>query len=197
MNTMQVKARDLDMKAKDIRNSGSIPGVLYGAHITSTPVQVERHYLLKKIHEHGEIFKVKTAKGSVSVKFEDVQIDPVTHEIIHFSLLELPKGEECQMEIPVEFIGSSIGVKEGGVFLALKDKIEVTGIPSKMPDSFTVDISKLSIGDKIEASDFKIGKHLSLVHSDDVIAVCTPPKITEDTSETEEETMIESTTDVA
>ncbi len=187
MNTMKVNVRDLDMKARDIRLSGSIPGVLYGAHIDSIPVQVEKHYLHKKIHEHGEIFKVKTAKGMVSVKFEDVQLDPVSHEIVHFSLLELPKGEECHMEIPLEFIGESRGVKEGGVFLALKDKIEVSGIPSKMPDSFTVDITTLEIGDKIEATDIKLGKYLHLMHSDDVVAVCTPPKKQESTEDTTSE----------
>ncbi len=40
--------------------------------------------------------------------------------MLHFSLLELSKGVENEVDVPVQFIGSHVGVQKGGVFVVLQ-----------------------------------------------------------------------------
>jgi large subunit ribosomal protein L25 len=176
VNTLNFEQRALDVKTKNIRKEGYVPGVIYGNGMETETIKMKSLELSNTLAQHGEIYKVKTKNGSGFVKFGGIQLDPVSHDKIHFSLVSLKKGEKTSLEIPMTFIGEAKGVKAGGSILEIKNSIMVLATPSDMPDSFEVDISHLEIGDNLTIADVKLPKGIELQDAQDTaLVVCSAP----------------------
>jgi large subunit ribosomal protein L25 len=140
---------------KRFRKEGLIPGVFYSK--SNTPIHI--NVVDKAINPL--VFTAKTHLISLELEgheeyeciIKDVQFDPVTDRVIHFDLLGLMKGEKIILEIPVQLIGTPVGVKEGGVIQHVMHKIEVECLPRNIPEHIVVDVSGLKLGDSIHIGD--------------------------------------------
>ena len=74
------------------------------------------------------------------------------------------------MEIPVQITGTSKGVLNGGVLRRPYRKLRVKGLPSKLPDFITVDITPLKIGSKLYITEL-FNDDYSFLHPDNTV-VC-------------------------
>jgi large subunit ribosomal protein L25 len=142
-------------KTKKMRREGLIPGVFYSKNYKPIHIDVIDRAI------NPLVFTSKTHLISLELEgheeyeciFKDIQFDPVTDKVIHFDLLGLTKGEKIKLEIPVQLIGSPVGVKEGGVIQHVMHKIEVECLPKNIPEHIVVDISGLKLGDSVHISD--------------------------------------------
>ena len=176
MSTLQLQKRDPNISAKELRKQGFVPGVFYGGNVNNTPVMTTKVDLQKHIHASGAINKVSEGKKDFDAKFDDIQLHPVTHEVLHFSLIHLPKGEHV-LELPLVFEGNASGVKEGGIFVSQRETIKVSGMLKHMPEHIVVDISNLNIGDNIHFDDIKLPNNLTLSDEGSLtVASCQAPK---------------------
>ncbi len=176
METVTLEANERKDTSKAARNKvrreGRVPGVFYSRH--SDPISVD--VLEKKIHPM--VFTSKTNLISLKIEgreeleciIKDIQFDPVTEEIVHFDLLGVTRGEVIQLEIPVQLLGNSVGVKEGGVLQHLLHKLDVECLPKHIPEQIEVDIAELAIGDSVYVSDISL-ENLSLLNPTDAIVV--------------------------
>ena len=104
---------------------------------------------------------------------QDVQVHPVKGNIIHADFYVLEKGQKVHVKTPIEFIGESKAVKEGGVLVKVLHELSVEGDPSMLPHEFIVDISSLEKADSvIHVSDIKLPKGFELYHisENDIVA---------------------------
>lgn len=189
MNKLKIEQRNTDKKIRLMRESGIIPGTMYGPNIDNTPIKVSETELKRALQKPGEVYQVKSKNRSVLVKFGEVQTHPVTNDFLHFSIVEMPRGEKSDIELPVDLKGTPIGVKKGGTLVVLKDEVTVSGMPKLMPEKLEANISQLDIGDKITVDNLKMPKKLETIDDDsEVIAVCQPPtkEIEVQAEETEE-----------
>ena len=140
---------------KRIRREGLIPGVFYSKN--NKPL----HIGVADKNINPLVFTSKTHLISLEMEgheeyeciIKDIQFDPVTDKVIHFDLLGLTKGEKITLEVPVQLVGSPIGVKEGGVIQHVMHKIEVECLPRNIPEHIVVNIADLKLGDSIHISD--------------------------------------------
>jgi len=110
-----------------LRNEGRVPGVLYGSRMEPIPIDVTR------IEINPVIFTAKTHLLSLKLDgheeydcvVKDVQFDPVSDEIVHFDLIGLTRGEKIQLEVPIQILGSAVGVKEGGLLQESLHKLNI------------------------------------------------------------------------
>ena len=189
MNTLNIDKRDLSRKPRVLREHGIVPGTLFGPEINSEPIELSLKELKKMNQKSGEIYQVNSKNGSILVKFDEIQKDPVSKEFIHFSLMQLPKGVENELDIPLEFTGKPKGLKKGGVLVILREELSLIGKPKSFPKSIKVNVSSLDIGDKLTLGMIDLPKKLDIeLDTDEVIAVCRPPaKETDLESESETE----------
>ena len=144
-------------RTKKIRREGLIPGVFYSKNNKPIHIDVVDRAI------NPLVFTAKTHLISLELEgheeyeciIKDIQFDPVTDKVIHFDLLGLTKGEKIKLEIPVQLVGSPIGVKEGGVIQHVMHKIEVECLPRNIPEHISVDISGLNLNDSIHIRDLK------------------------------------------
>ncbi len=176
MYTLNIEKRNLRSKPQELRNHGLIPGILYGPTVKSSAVKASVQELRKAVNKAGEVYEVHSENGPIMVKFDEVQRDAVNQELIHFSLVQMPKGVENHICVPIEILGTPKGAKQGGTLVLMKDEIMLKGTPSTIPDAVTADISKLEIGDKLTLGELKLPKGIEAMEdADEVVAICKPP----------------------
>ena len=165
----------------ELRRNGRIPGIYYSKH--GSPIAVD--VLEKEIHplvyttETHLISLHLDSKEELDCVIKDVQFDPITDKIVHFDLLGLTSGETFQLEVPVQFHGSPVGVKEGGVLQTLLHKLEIECLPKDIPQRIDINIQDLKLGDAIHVKDLKLENLTVLNPEDSVIVAVTHPKAEE------------------
>lgn len=153
-------------KVKTLRDTGLLPANVYGKKIKSQALQVDGSEFLKVFKKAGEtglvelVFKKGSAAAKSTVLIHNVQVNPVTDEPIHADFFQVDLKEKVTADVPVELFGESPAEKAGkGTVVQQLDEIEVTALPTDLPDKFSVDISGLSeVDDAILVSDLKVDK---------------------------------------
>jgi len=169
-------------RTKKIRREGLIPGVFYSKNNKPIHIDVVDRAI------NPLVFTAKTHLISLELEgheeyeciIKDIQFDPVTDKVIHFDLLGLTKGEKIKLEIPVQLIGSPIGVKEGGVIQHVMHKIEVECLPRNIPEHIVVDIAGLKLGDSIHIGDLNYEDIEFIDSKESLIVQVTHAKIKEE-----------------
>ena len=135
---------------KALRNAGKVPCVLYGGdkpvHFSADELSFKDLVYTPKAHT--VVIEVGDGQKFDAV-MQDIQFHPVTDSILHVDFYQLFKDKEVTMQIPVYLEGNSPGVRNGGRLLFRKRKLSIKALPELLPDSITVDISKLRIGGTI------------------------------------------------
>jgi large subunit ribosomal protein L25 len=176
METTELKALERkDFKkseTKRIRNEGFVPGVFYSKnnqpiHINVADKAINPLVFTSKTHL---ISLVLEGHDEYECIIKDVQFDPVSDKVIHFDLLGLTKGEKIKLEIPIQLVGSPIGVKEGGVIQHIMHKVEVECLPRNIPEHIVVDISGLKLNDSIHIGDLKY-ENIEFIDSEESMIV--------------------------
>lgn len=174
------KRTKIDKAARSLlRREGKVPAIFYSKNHEPLPVEMSERSI------HPLVFTSKTHLITLKVDgheeleciIKDVQFDPVTDKIVHLDLLGLQKGEKIQLEIPVQLIGSAIGIKEGGVLQHTLHKLSIECLPSDIPEHIEIDVTNVKLGQAIHVSDLSSDKYVVLNTADSIIASVTHPKV--------------------
>lgn len=185
--------------AKAARRAGLIPCVIYGngdtVYFTVTSKQV-------KGLVYTPDFKLATIEvDGVQNKcfLKDIQMHPVTDEIVHIDFLRLKDGVPLKVEIPIGFKGTSPGVKGGGKLIQTMRKIKVKVDPSDLVDKLYVSIEGLELGDSVRVRDVEVEDNVEVISAlaTPVAQVAVPRALKSATAAEEEEGAIAEGGDVA
>jgi len=155
---------------KALRNAGQVPCVIYGG---DKPVHFSAEELaFSKLVYTPNAHTVVIALGSdtLNAVLQDIQFHPVTDRILHIDFYQLFDDKEIAMNIPVNLIGKSPGVANGGSLMRNKRKLRVKALPSNLPDFIEVDISPLKIGSKLYITEL-VNENYNFLHPDNTV-VC-------------------------
>jgi large subunit ribosomal protein L25 len=98
---------------------------------------------------------------SFTAILKDIQVHPVTDDILHIDFFQIFGDKEITIEVPVKIIGDSKGVMAGGDLRLNNRKLKVKALPQNLPDFVEADITPLNMGNKLYVTqvptpDFKI-----------------------------------------
>lgn len=136
-----------------LRVAGMVPCVLYGqgeqVHFSVKAVDVE------KIIFSPDVFQVEIdIDGTKKVAIiQDLQMHPVKDKPMHVDFLELADDKKVKVSLPLFHTGAAIGVMNGGKLRQPYRKLRVIGLPGNLPESISVDVTDLRIGQNIRVSD--------------------------------------------
>lgn len=168
--------------AKRMRAEGRVPAILYGKTVKPLPLYVDRAQVEKIVKgETGMNVMIDlSVKGGDSglALIRDYQADPFKREFTHIDFQAITMKDKLELEIPIEFVGTSIGVKEGGVLEILRRTAHVKTLPDKIPSSIKVDISELMIGNSVHADELKLPDGVEFPHKVNytIVSVVPPAK---------------------
>jgi large subunit ribosomal protein L25 len=168
-----------------LRREGKLPAVLYGGKEPVLPIVIDQKEFLKALHtEHGENVIIslyisgsgatasKKSEKPVAVIIKEIQINPVTRNLLHIDLYRISLREEIQVNVPIEIYGEAPGVeKSGGVLDHVAHEIAVKCLPTKIPDKIICDVSSLEAGETLTVKGLKIPQGVEVLGDPEKIVV--------------------------
>lgn len=178
MITLNAQKRSKADKLDKIRKNGLVPAVVYGAGVENTSISVPAPEFKKVYKQVGETtaFTLNVDGTNMSVLVHDMQLDAVRGFATHVDFLAVDMKKDITAHVPLEFVGVSEAVKSGaGVLVKVLHEVEVTALPSNMPHSLNVDITKLvTLEDNVFASDIVLPSGVKLeTGPEEVVAAVT------------------------
>lgn len=172
--TAQVRDSRGKNEARRMRRSGLIPGVVYGAFKDPVAVSVDPKAVNKIIRSktgYNTIFNLEVAgMETTPVMVVDEQHDPVKGHLLHVDLKRIDMTKRIRVSVPVLTSGEPAGVKtQGGLLEVISRFVEIDTLPEEIPESYTVDVSELLIGQSKRASDIKLAGSTKLTSSPDTV----------------------------
>jgi large subunit ribosomal protein L25 len=171
--------------------------VLYGRNEPSTPLVLEKKDVFGILRsESGEntIFKALFDSDSTDTMIKELQIDPVSAEILHIDLIQIAMDKAVRVSVPIVVAGEAVGVKaEGGFVDLITREVEVECLPGDIPEYIEVDISDLHLHQSIKIEEMSFPQGVEIISDPQTLVVLieAPTKEEEIVPEVEEEEEVE------
>tara|TARA_B100000768_G_scaffold142647_1_gene134590 strand:+ start:139 stop:759 length:621 start_codon:yes stop_codon:yes gene_type:complete len=164
------EAREISKIAnRALRNQGKVPCVLYGGE-KQVYFSIKENDLDKLVNTPSVYIVEIDFEGTIyKAILQDIQFHPLTDRIDHVDFLQVFDDKEVTMNIPINFNGSAIGVKNGGNLLVRRRTIKTRALPANLPDAIEVNIDDLKIGKTIFVGDIRDDKYTYLAQDNAVI----------------------------
>ncbi|MFC3076280.1 50S ribosomal protein L25/general stress protein Ctc [Shinella pollutisoli] len=164
--------------SRELRRNGLIPAVIYGDKQPPLAIAVSTKDVTLRIHAGG----FKTTVATIDVNGEkirvlpkDYQLDPVRDFTMHVDFLRVSGDTHVVVEVPVHFVNEdkAPGIKAGGVLNIVRHAVELHALADNIPDSITVDLTGLKVGDGVHISNVTLPKGTSPVITDRDFTIAT------------------------
>ncbi len=161
-----------------LRAQKKVPGVVYGGAPGPANVSLEykliwQHYQTGHFLQTVYLLDIDGKKERVLPR--DVQVDPVRDFPIHVDFMRVTSTSRIDVEVPVHFVNedASPGLKRGGVLNIVRHEIDLTCPADAIPESITVDLTGLDIGDSVHISAVKLPAGVTSVIADRDFTIAT------------------------
>jgi len=167
--------------ARQTRMVGFIPGVIYGPQTKPESIKVDNRAFnaaWKTAGGGSVIFSLEKGGKKTKVLIRELQRDPVTSNVIHVDFHAISMTKPIHLSIPVRLVGTPVGVKtEGGILQATMREIEISCLPTDIPEQVEINVENLHIGDSLHVRDLSIPKVKILEEPDTTLAVVSAPTV--------------------
>ena len=167
--SMDVQVRNTvgNGSANRLRNSGYIPGVVYGKDMEATPIQIESSVLSQYLRHYGKntIYNITLNNENIQTVIQDIQVDPLKNEYVHVDLHRVSLNEAREAQVPIKIVGKSRQERSGSVFSQQLNHITVKGLPQDIPEYIQVNVSDMKIGDSLKIGDLLIPGNLEVINN--------------------------------
>ncbi|WP_138756055.1 50S ribosomal protein L25/general stress protein Ctc [Paenibacillus sinopodophylli] len=174
---------------RQLRLQGKIPGVIYGKQLQDTAqVAVDGKELQALLRtQPNAVLEVNIpSHGKTSVMISEIQRDSLSRQVIHVDFHQINMNENVRANVRIHAEGDSQGVREGGILQMILHELEVQCLPGNIPDSVSVDISTLEVGESLLVSDLLLPKGIEALADQEqvVVTILAPQKeLTEEEAE--------------
>jgi large subunit ribosomal protein L25 len=193
--SLSAKKRDAGGKgvARKLRAAGQIPGVAYGLGTDPVPVVLEERDLVS-VAKHGanvlidlSIDGAKTPEDTLAI-LKELQRDPTTDQLLNADLQWISLTAKITLEVPVALEGLATGVEAGGILEQSLWTLQVSVLPTAIPQSIPVSVAELDIGQSLHVRDLVVPEGVEVLSpADEPVASVNAPKVEEEVVEELEE----------
>jgi large subunit ribosomal protein L25 len=139
-----------------LRAEGKVPCVVYGGE---SPIHfsVMANELTKLIYT-PEVYIVELTIDGNKMKaiMKDLQFDPVSDLVKHIDFLRISEDKLVKLDVPVTVTGFAKGIRSGGKLQVEVRRLKVMALPKFLPDTISLDVTELDLGQSLRVSDIKL-----------------------------------------
>ncbi len=158
-------------KLAPLRAAGQIPSVIYGGKkpVLGQSAYVATEKILEKAGYHSPIMLDLAGKPQLVI-VKDVQLDPVSRNIINIEFQAISAKEAVEAVTPVTIINFDASDASKNHHYELNQSVEEIAIkakPADLPSDLTLDASKLAeLTDKLTVADLELPKGVELANAE-------------------------------
>jgi large subunit ribosomal protein L25 len=143
--------------ARATRNSGLIPGVIYGGARGAIPIELNAKDVQTALRSGkflSHMVEINHQGERQPVIPRAVQFHPVTDKPLHVDLYRVEENAEIAIDVVVHFKNqeASPGLKRGGALNVVRHTVKLKCKANKIPEEIVVDLTGLDIGDSVHIS---------------------------------------------
>ncbi|MFN2564810.1 MAG: 50S ribosomal protein L25 [Gemmatimonadaceae bacterium] len=165
--------------ARTLRQSGQIPAVIYGHARQAQPLALNAREF-DRLLEHvtaSTVIELNLDGKTSRTLIREIQRHPYKHQVLHVDFLELVAGEKVTVDVPIVYVGTPQGVRDGGILDQIKHQLTVEADPTILPEHFEVDVSALTIGHALYVRDLRIPDGVTVTDDpDSPVAIVAAPR---------------------
>ncbi|CAG7596675.1 50S ribosomal protein L25/general stress protein Ctc [Candidatus Vallotia tarda] len=154
--------------SRRLRNSGKMPGIIYGASTAPKLIELDHNALYHAINKeafHSSILDLEIAGVTEKVLLRDVQYHPFRRLVLHVDFQRVDEKKKITVKIPLHYMSQEVSpaVKlSGGVIMHVLNEIEASCLPSNLPEFIEVDLGNLELNQSLHAQDVKLPSGVDL-----------------------------------
>jgi large subunit ribosomal protein L25 len=164
---------------KRLRDSGFIPGVIYGHKEAVVPVTLPKKEVVNHLHHGTHLFDLSLDGKNEKVLVKEVQYDHLGQEVLHVDFARVSLDERVEVTVPLELKGEPKGEADGGVLQQIVAEIELECLVTEIPDAIRHNVSEMALGDVLHIRDLQLPPGAKAMQDEDLI-VATVKEIAEE-----------------
>ncbi|HLG39873.1 MAG TPA: 50S ribosomal protein L25 [Chitinophagaceae bacterium] len=144
---------------RQLRSQELVPGVIYGGAQEINFYAPAAAFRTLVYTPSFQLAEVKVDGQTYKTILKDLQFDKVDDKLIHIDLLELVEDKKVIADIPLKFVGSSKGVKDGGKLITKMKSLKVKTYPKYLKEQIEVNVDDLELNGNIRVEDVKVDNY--------------------------------------
>jgi len=161
--------------SRRLRHEGKVPAILYGDGKKSQSLVLEHNEIIQHLeHEafYSQVLSLVANGKKQRAIVRDIQRHAFKPKIMHMDFQRINSRKKLTTSIPFHFMNEDvcIGFKAGGIISHQINELEVSCLPSDLPEFIEVDLAALDIGDSVHISEITLPEgveSIALIHGED------------------------------
>ena len=168
--------------AKEIRNNGLVPAIIYGDKKDPLSIMLDPVQFLKELNQSeykkNQIFEITIDKDLERVITKEINVNPINNQFIHIDFQRVKDDVPLVVNIPIKVNGISAGQRLGGVLVKPKSTVKIKCLPNEIPINIEIDVTKLKIGENFRVHDIELkGSQSILSNPKDILVKVESTKV--------------------
>ena len=155
--------------SRRLRIAGQTPGIVYGGPAAPVAITLDHNALyhaLKKETFHSSILDLEVDGKVEQVLLRDFQMHAFKQLVLHADFQRVDAKSKIHVKVPLHFINeeTSPAVKlSSGIISHVATDLDITCLPSELPEFIEVDLGELEVGNSVHLSDVKLPAGVTVV----------------------------------
>jgi large subunit ribosomal protein L25 len=168
-------------RMRRLRLTGKAPAVLYGKGIPTESLAITTRDVEVALKRGLQIVTLDGTGRQEKVLIKKVQYDHLGDRIVHVDFHKISLTEKLEVDVPVAYKGTPVGVsQEGGVLIEHVKTLKVRCLPENIPQKIEVEVGALKLHDRLRLKEVAAPPGVEFVVSLELaVASCMEPKAIE------------------
>jgi large subunit ribosomal protein L25 len=155
--------------SRRLRITGRTPGIVYGGTAEPSLIEIDHNALwhaLKKEAFHASVLQMELNGKTTEVLLRDVQYHPYKQLVLHIDFQRIDANTKMHKKVPLHYSGqeeSPAFKLDHCLITHVATELEISCMPKELPEFIAVDLSKLTKGHSLHASDIVLPKGVTAV----------------------------------
>jgi large subunit ribosomal protein L25 len=152
-----------------LRQSGLLPGVIYGHKEAVVPVSLPKKEVVHHLDQGAHLFDLSLDGKNEKVLVKEVQYDHLGIEVIHVDFARVSLDERVKVSVPLELKGTPKGEAEGGVLHQVISGLEIECLVTEIPDAIRHNIAEMALNDVLHIKDIQVPSTVKVLQDGELI----------------------------
>jgi large subunit ribosomal protein L25 len=155
--------------SRRLRLAGQTPGIIYGGVEAPVMISLDGNamwHALKKEAFHGSILDMEIDGTIQQVLLRDFQMHAYKQLVLHADFQRVDASTKVHKKVALHFANADVSpaVKlHGAIVSHVLAELEITCLPSELPEFITVDLSGIDVGHSIHVADLVLPAGVTVI----------------------------------
>src|SRR5436190_10252956 len=154
---------------KRLRDSGFIPGVIYGHKEAVVPITLPKKETVGHIQHGAHLFSLALDGKNETVLVKEVQYDHLGAEVIHVDFARVDLNERVEVTVPLELKGTPKGEAEVAVLQQIISELEIECLVTEIPEIIRHNVSEMEKDSVLHIKEIQLPAGVKCLQDGDLI----------------------------